>query len=117
MADDYNSSKQPASPYKQAQSKKPVDKKTGKKTTADGEVTILTSLLCRPEISDEKEIELLYDRKWAPSTADFEAIAGKTRIAPGNLIALLGLLNEFGEKSIKRLNFFTHSNEDSVGIR
>ena len=35
---------------------------------------------------------------------------------PGDFIALLGMITEYNNKSISRLNFFTHANKTIIGI-
>jgi hypothetical protein len=87
------------------------------KTPKNGEVTILASFVWQPPIDGATEIQYLLDGKWHPGFDDYVEITGvKTKDAPGNLIALLGIITEYKQNSIKRLNFFTHANKTWVGI-
>jgi hypothetical protein len=115
---DYSEVQNPTSPYGAKGGKaaaKPTKPKL--KTPKNGEVTILASFVWDPAIDGATEIQFLLAGKWHPGFADYVEITGvKTKVAPGNLIALLGEIAEYKPKSIKRLNFFTHANKTLVGI-
>jgi hypothetical protein len=90
------------------------------KTPKNGEVTILAPFVWDPPIDGATEIQLLLagGNQWHPAFADYVEITGvKAKESPGELIALLGTITEYKERSIKRLNFFTHADRTVVGMR
>ena len=113
----YSGVQNPASPYgaKGAKGGKPA--KPQLKSPANGEVTILTPFVWKPEIDGATEIQFLLDGKWHPGYQDYVEITGVTmKETPGNLIGLLGAVTEYKDGSIKRLNFFTHGNKTLIAI-
>ena len=116
--DDYGALQNPASPYDNKNSKTPPAKApAGKAPGANGEVTILAYYDWDPPISEEQEVKYLLDGKWHPSYPDYVEITGITvKNSPGDFIALMGMIAEYKPKSIKRLNFWTHSNRTVIGI-
>jgi hypothetical protein len=118
---EYADAQSPASPYANKNSKKqpPPKAPAGKAPGPNGEVTILARYLWNPKIVEKTEVEffLAGGGKWHPSYDDYVAITGLTTPnAPGNFIALMGMIAEYKPKSIKRLNFWTHSNRTLIGI-
>src|SRR5688572_32941301 len=128
QAEDYNNLQTPDSPYDKNESspyadkfeagagkgvKKPVPKG---KQPKNGELTILANFSWKPAITDAQEIKYLLSGKWSPSFVDFQEITGSTDICSGNFITLLGMIEECAPKSIKRLNFWTHSDKKNIGI-
>lgn len=122
MADEtnYGPLQNPESPYTDKYNAEPFkggkSVKTKKKVPPNGELTILGSFDWKPKIDGKTEIDYLLKGKWSPSIHDFMEIAGPTPSTPGNLIALLGMITEFDENSIKRLNFITHADKTKIGI-
>jgi hypothetical protein len=124
--DDYKALQNPESEYDDVRSlPSPYDKKppkpaptpAGKSPGASGEVTILARYDWDPPITEAQEVQYLLDGKWHPSHQDYVEITGITvKNSPGNFIALLGMVAEYKPKSIKRLNFWTHSNRTVIGI-
>jgi len=86
------------------------------KIPVKGELTILGYFKWEPPIDGKTEIDYLLNGKWSPSLSDFMKIAGPTSECPSNFAAFLGTIAEYAPKSIKRLNFFTHSNQHTIGI-
>jgi hypothetical protein len=118
---EYADAQSPASPYAKKNAKAPSKPKppAGKSPGPNGEVTILARYLWNPPISEKTEVEYLLagGGKWHPSYADYVEITGVTTpSAPGDFIALMGMIAEYKPKSIKRLNFWTHSNRTVIGI-
>jgi hypothetical protein len=116
--EDYGALQNPVSPYDKKDSKTPPAKApAGKTPGANGEVTILAYYDWDPPITEEQEVKYLLDGKWHPSYADYVEITGITvKNTPGDFIALMGMIAEYKPKSIKRLNFWTHSNRTVIGI-
>lgn len=113
----YADSTNAASPYSNKNSTAaPPSAKAAGKVPVNDEVTVLAYFDWQPAIDGKTEIDYLIHGKWHPSYEDFKAIAGSTSVAPGNFVALLGMIVEFAPKSIKRLNFFTHANSNLIGI-
>jgi hypothetical protein len=115
---EYTDVQDPLSPYDQKNSnvagKQPAPTL---KTPVNGEVTILASFVWSPPISATTETDYFLNHKWHPSFADYVEITGLTPTsAPADFIALMGAITEFKPRSIKRLNFFTHSNKKVIGI-
>jgi hypothetical protein len=99
------------------QTKQPTLKSPG----PNGEVTIPAVYAWDPPITEQAEVDLFLNpgpaHKWQVTTADFTAITGVTlNPGPGDFIALMGIIAGFQNKSIKRLNFLTHSNKNVIGI-
>jgi hypothetical protein len=116
---EYTQAQSPASPYGKKGSKTPAKpkKSAGKSPGKAGEVTILAFYDWKPPISEEQEVKYLLDHKWHPSYPDYVEITGVTaKNSPGDFIALMGMIAEYKPKSIKRLNFWTHSNKTIIGI-
>src|SRR3954447_22213516 len=116
--DDYGALQNPASPYDKKDSKTPPAKPPALKSPdKNGEVTILAYYDWDPPITGEQEVQYLFDHKWYPSYPDYVEITGITvKNTPGDFIALMGMIAEYKLKSIKRLNFWTHSNRTVIGI-
>ncbi|MGV8895128.1 MAG: hypothetical protein ACOH10_11090 [Rhodoglobus sp.] len=126
--DDYGALQQPGSEYTPAQNPaspygkggKAPSKPTapaGKSPDKSGEVTILAYYDWDPAITEEQEVKYLLDHKWHPSYQDYVEITGITvKNSPGDFIALMGMIAEYKPGSIKRLNFWTHSNRTVIGI-
>jgi hypothetical protein len=113
---EYADVRNPASPYDKKPSK-PAPAPAGKSPGANGEVTILAKYVWDPPITEAQEVEYLLDGKWHPSYQDYVEITGiSVKNSPGNFIALMGMICEYKPKSIKRLNFWTHSNRTVIGI-
>jgi hypothetical protein len=105
--------RKPTTPAKPAA---PPAKAAGK-VPANGEVTILGYFYWKPSIDGKTEIDYLINGKWHPGFEDFKEIAGTSpTAAPGDFIALLGMLMDYAPGSISRLNFFTHADSDNIGI-
>jgi hypothetical protein len=131
--DDYSGYQNPPSEYADAQNPpsayankggtappaaKPKALKSPGKT---GEVTIPAVFVWHPPIDEKTEVDLLLNgspaRHWHPTTADYTAITGVTlNPGPADFVALMGIIAEYQPKSIKRLNFWTHSNKNVIGI-
>jgi hypothetical protein len=130
MTSDYAAQQQPGSGYAAAQNPAPLYAKqggkaapakakapSGKSPGKGGEVTILGRYLWQPPISGEEEVQYFLDHKWHPSFEDYVAITGvRPKTSPGNFIHLMGMIAGYKPKSIKRLNFWTHSNKTEMGI-
>jgi hypothetical protein len=119
---EYADARSPASPYGNKNAKTPgaPNAPAGKAPGPNGEVTILARYLWNPPITEKEEVAYLLagGGKWHPSYADYVEITGVTTPnAPGDFIALMGMIAEYKPKSIKRLNFWTHSNRNVIGIR
>lgn len=116
---DYTDSTQGAEGYggsKDVSKTKPS--KPSSKKPPNGELTILASYVWDPAISGVEELAYLTTGKWHPGFADYVDITGPAQVpSPSDLTALLGTIHEFDVGSIKRLNFFTHSNRNTIGIR
>jgi hypothetical protein len=115
---DYSDSQNSPSPYSGKNAKRPATPAGPKlKVPVNGEVTILTSYPWNPPIDEKTEVEYLLNGKWHPSYPDYSEITGiQVNDTPGNFIALLGMITEYKNKSISRLNFFTHANKTVIGI-
>jgi hypothetical protein len=118
---EYADAQNPASPYANKSAKTPpAPSAPAPKTPGqNGEVTILARYLWNPPISEKTEVEYLLagGGKWHPSYDDYVEITGVTTPqAPGDFIALMGMIAEYKPKSIKRLNFWTHANKTVIGI-
>lgn len=117
-AADYTDSTQGAEGYaggKGAGKAKPAKPASNK--PPNGELNILASYVWDPPITGAEELEYLNKNKWHPGYADYVEIVGKSPVgSPADFTALLGIINQFDTGSIQRLNFFTHSNRNTVGI-
>jgi hypothetical protein len=119
---EYADAQDPASPYANKNSKKQPKPKApaGKSPGPNGEVTILARFLWNPPIDGKTEVAyfLAGGNKWHPAYDDYVEITGVTTPnAPGDFIALMGMIAKYKPKSIKRLNFWTHSDRTVIGIR
>jgi hypothetical protein len=115
----YSDVQNPASPYGKKDSQAPAKPKApaGKSPGSNGEVTILAFYDWQPPITEEQEVKYFLDGKWHPSYQDYVEITGMTvKNSPGDFIALMGMIAEYKPTSIKRLNFWTHSNRTVIGI-
>ncbi len=128
--DDYGGLQQPDSEYTDAQNPPSAYANKNAKTAAkpkppagkspgpNGEVTILASYVWNPAITEKEEVQYLLDGKWHPWYADFVEITGvKAATTPGDFVAFMVQIAEYQPKSIKRLNFWTHSNKNVIGMR
>jgi hypothetical protein len=116
---EYTDVQSPGSAYAKKDSKAPAKSAapSAKSPGPNGEVTILAYYGWDPPISEEQEVKYFLDGKWHPSYQDYVEITGVTvKNSPGNFIALMGMVAEYKPKSIKRLNFWTHSNRTIIGI-
>ena len=116
----YPDAQNPPSEYADKDRKTPAKPKVaGKAPGANGEVTILARYVWDPAITDKEETQHLLDHKWHPWWADYVEITGikNPPTPPGDFVALMVTIAEYQPKSIKRLNFWTHADRTSIGIR
>lgn len=84
----------------------------------NGEVNLAGFFVWDPVLSDAQEIQALADGKWSPATVDFLAVMGdKSLKGMGDFTAILGEIAQYAPGSVKRVNFFTHSDATLLGIR
>lgn len=84
---------------------------------ANGEVNLAGYFVWDPKLDDAQEIQQRANNKWSPATVDFLAVMGSnTNNGMGNFEAIMGELVKYAPRSIKRVNFMTHADSDTVGI-
>ncbi len=84
----------------------------------NGEVNLAGFFVWNPALTDAEEIQALADGKWSPATVDFLAVMGdKSLKGMGDFTAILGEIAQYAPGSVKRVNFFTHSDATVLGIR
>jgi len=90
----------------------------GPPSPANGEVNLAGYFVWDPALSDAEEIQLLATNKWSPATVDFLAVMGSnSNQGMGNFEAIMGELVKYAPHSIKRVNFMTHADSNTIGIR
>lgn len=86
-------------------------------TPKNGEVNLAGYFVWRPALSSADEIAALAAGKWSPATVDFKAVVGDSNLnGMGNFSAILGEIVKYAPHSVKRVNFWTHADADTVGI-
>jgi len=114
----YSGPQSPGSLYAGKTSKAPAKAAPPRyKTPKKGEVTILTSFVWKPAITEATEVQYLLNHQWHPWYADYVEITKVNATSvPGDFVSLLTMIVAYKPKSIKRLNFFTHANKKLIGI-
>jgi len=112
-----------AAPMMAKASSTPTPKPKVSAPDSEKELTILggfrwsLNLETEYDIDSREELLLLKWGKWSPSVIDFREITGiKKTPSPRGLMSFLGMILDRKPGSIKRLNFWTHSSEDILGI-
>ncbi len=86
-------------------------------TPKNGEVNLAGYFVWKPALSNADEIAALAAGKWSPATVDFKAVIGDSNLnGMGNFTAILGEIVQYAPHSVKRVNFWTHADADTVGI-
>lgn len=84
----------------------------------NGEVNLAGYFVWDPAISDADEIAALNANQWSPATVDFLAVMGdKSLKGMGDFIAIMAEIVRYAPGSVKRVNFFTHADNTTLGIR
>ena len=85
---------------------------------SNGEVNLAGYFVWDPPLSDAEEIQALANGKWHPATVDFLAVMGSnTNAGMGDFPAILSEIVKWPAGSVKRVNFMTHSNANTLAIR
>ncbi len=76
----------------------------------------ITTTFPNPWKKTADEIAAIRGNRWAPSSDDFDAIAGSSYTV-NHFYQLLGVIIKQPQGSIKRINIFTHSNPDLITFK
>lgn len=84
----------------------------------NGEVNLAGYFVWDPVITDAEEIAALGSGQWSPATVDFLAVMGdKSLKGMGDFVAIMAEIVQYAPGSVKRVNFFTHADATTLGIR